>query len=213
MEQKEMVKAARLFFSLAGAVLGVFGLLITIIGYVVLAPAVDGFGQSVVGELDSVYIALGSAEGTLGSTSEAIDAFPQAAQNTADALDAYGNSSLEVGSALSSLGTTLDGFSGYLPMPKETIDKLKNGAGLSASAVSMKKAAGDVRTMGTKAQQASDNVKMMKDNIGTIKTGVLDAREKVSALFKALQNVLVLFAVVTALVFLVLISYSIAAAL
>lgn len=193
--------------------MGVFGLLITVIGYFVLAPAVNNFGQTMIGELDAVNTALGSTEEMLGSTADAIDVVPSAANNTATALDAYGNSSLEVASALSSLGTNLEGFSGVLPIPRETIDKLKSGAGLGTSATSMKKAATDVRTIGEKARLTSDNVRQMKTDINTIQAGVLDTKEKLNELFTALQNVLVVFTVVMALVFLVLISYSIAAAL
>ena len=213
MEDAEIGKWLRIAFSIAGAGTGVLGIILTLITYLAVAPAVGAFGKSAVSELDSAYGALGDAEAAADSTAGAIEKIPAATEGAAAALDAYGNSTLAVADALSSLGGALDKVSLLIQISPATVQSLKGGAGLNASSASMKKAAAEVRGIGSKANETAVSAKRLKADIGQVKDGILDAKEKTAALLDAAGKALFMGAAVAILAFLALISSSIAAAL
>lgn len=208
-----ILKALKLLFGAAGVIVGLLGIIFTVSAYLVISPAISALQDSTTGELGTIYITLGDTENLMANGADAMDAVAPAAENASDALETYGNGSVKLANALKSIGDTLELVSGLVPVPKDTIDNLKSGAGLAESGAQMKKTANMTREIGAKAGGAAESMRKLKTDIGQSKDNVNDAKQKITDAFGALKTALLLALFIGIFLFLGLIACSIAAAI
>jgi chromosome segregation ATPase len=182
----------RKFLALAGIGLSGIGILVVIITYLVLAPAITSLHQAndaQFTQLDSIML---SVETSLTNASTTVKEKPAAAlSDVNDALLAYGESSEDLASSIESVGAILP-----LPQIDSVAEKLRS------SSTSIRSASKNLMDMKSSLNSTATDINGVSAEIKEYRQELTTTHSQISSVFNSLHTAIVLLAFIGFLGFL-----------
>ncbi len=212
LDRKAAVQGVKVVFSLGGIVIGAFGIIATIIAYLLLSSALSDTETLLLDQYGSTILVVEDVEKTLGSASDSFESIPAATSEISTSIGSYANSTKKAGETLVELGDSFEAISAI--MPTSAPESLREtGQGLIQSSESLSNASSEISGLSEGVLQVSSDLKKTKSDIAELKNSLSEARRKITSIFDLLGYSLIIFSAILILFFLALISYSIPTAL
>ncbi|GEM_PF-6148852 len=212
-EMKDMKKGVKLAFSIGGIAIGAGGILLTMAAYFLISSAISDSQSALMAEMGAAYYSLDSAESAADSLVAVLEPAPDSLDSLAAGLESYRGASLSSAQSVDALANALSSLT-LLGVPASAGSGLRSAATeLRTSAAEMGNASSSMRTMSANIESARSNATSLRDSIGSMKSSLLEARDVVERAFSNISlGVLLLCGALCAL-FVMIMAYSIPAAL
>ena len=193
-------------FAVLGAVLGLFGVLLTIIFYFVALGAANSAQSAIDTQFTSASRALLDVEGSMGAAQEATAAMGGATGNISIALSTFGEASEGAADSFEAAASAI----GSIPLiPANTF------SGLSSSAAKLRQASDSFEGAESSLGEMSASISEMEAKFGAVKADIASARASLGksqadaeSAFGSLRLSLLLISLMFLIAFVMLGSYS-----
>jgi len=206
-------RAIKIAFSAGGIALGLIGILVTLAAFFIISGALTQTKLAIEAEIGTIASSLDSVQQNIDLVSASAVYLPPSLNSTADSLDHYSAASLSVAAGL-------DGLSGAIAPLSSLGIGASVGQNLGAASSLLRSSSSDMKNASTYLHDASDkltgtsaSLSDLSAKIGAAKQGLNDVNTSIDSAFGSINLGVLLLCLALCLLFLMMMAYSIPAAL
>ncbi|MEM3555116.1 MAG: hypothetical protein QXF56_00095 [Candidatus Micrarchaeia archaeon] len=207
MEIPEIFQNLKKGMGIAGVFFGVIGIVICIAAYLIVSPVIDRVEANFILTMEHASSTVGSAHSSLVSGVGTLSSMEETYENISSAAGIVEEGCDELASSLRAVSTEL-GRSGAVS--ESSLRKLNSSADeFSAASLKFRNAKLLFSSLSSSAKKLASEFNSTTNTFGSVRNDVEEAKENVKRVFGSLRVALLLITILTILVLLALICYSV----
>lgn len=204
MVEKETMDVLKTLLSIAGIIVSVMGIVVTLLAYFFISPIISSGEETVLKQVEGGLLLVASVEQGYDNVSSALNEVPAALNVSSSVFKSYAGAATDAAAGMDALALLNESISAPLR---------KSAESLRASSIEFNAASEGVLNSSKKVSGASAGLKTAKINFDKVERNLQDSKNELRTVFGNLKSALMLMTALLVLIFLALMAYSLSSAL